>query len=78
MRLLSRVLFREILVSALLGAVAGLAGCALLALTVPAGVGAGLITVSTAGGSSTLRTGNTTITALAERNIENIIANDMN
>ena len=38
----------------------------LLTLTVPAGVSAGRITVSTAGGSATLRTGNLTITALAE------------
>ena len=38
----------------------------LVTLTVPAGVSAGLITVSTAGGNSTLRRGNTTITALAD------------
>ena len=38
----------------------------LLTLTVPSGVGAGLITVSTAGGSSTLRTGATALIALAD------------
>ncbi|MBX9717205.1 MAG: pre-peptidase C-terminal domain-containing protein, partial [Burkholderiaceae bacterium] len=38
----------------------------LVTLTVPAGVGAGLITVSTSGGSVSLRRGNTTITALAD------------
>ncbi|MGS0756098.1 beta strand repeat-containing protein, partial [Roseateles sp. GG27B] len=40
----------------------------LLTLTVPGGVSAGLITVSTAGGSSTLRSGAVAITALADLN----------
>ena len=38
----------------------------LLTLTVPSGVGAGVITVSTAGGSSTLRAGATALIALAD------------
>ena len=38
----------------------------LLTLTVPAGVGAGVITVSTAGGTSVLRSGATSSTALAD------------